>query len=176
MAPTEVEIGVVGKPHGVRGGMSIRVHNNASNVLNELDQWTATSPDGARRETWTLTSRRSPKGGLLVVTTDHVGDRDAAGDRRGWRILVSADQLPALGEDEFYYFELVGFAVRTEGGRTIGTVRRVTEAGNDVLEIDRDGGGELLVPVVRDLVTDIDHNGRTVVLVDDIDDIMADLS
>jgi 16S rRNA processing protein RimM len=78
---------------------------------------------------------------------------------RGAVLEVERDDLPPVGEDEYYAFELVGLDVVEEGGRPLGKVRAVTPGvANDVLELDTD----VLLPMVEDCVLRIDLGAQRV--------------
>ncbi len=50
-----------------------------------------------------------------------------------------------------------------DSGRVVGTVRRLIELPScEVLEVERAGGGELLVPLVTDAVRAVDLERRTI--------------
>ena len=77
------------------------------------------------------------------------------------RIEVPRTELPALEEDAYYVFELVGLDVEEESGRSLGTVADVLpRPANDVLELD----SGLSLPLVEDCVLSVDlEAGRIVV-------------
>jgi len=97
-----------------------------------------------------------------IVRLAGTGDRDAADALRGQELLVARGAAPELGEDEFWAEDLEGCTV-TGGGREIGVVRRLTELPScEVLEVERAGGGELLVPLVRDAIREVDLAQRRI--------------
>ena len=50
-----------------------------------------------------------------------------------------------------------------DGTRAVGTVRRLVELPScEMLEVERDGGGELLVPLVTDAVREVDLDHRAI--------------
>jgi 16S rRNA processing protein RimM len=103
-------------------------------------------------------------GPALLLGLDGVDDRTAAEALRGGRLLVERDTLPAPGPDEFYDFELIGFAVDTTDGRALGTIAETMHNGlHDVWTV-RDGDREWLIPVVADVVRTIDRDRRHVVV------------
>jgi 16S rRNA processing protein RimM len=102
--------------------------------------------------------------GLVLVAIEGVGDRDAAERLVGSRVLVDATELPPPADDEFYYHELVGFAVETTSGRALGSVAETMATGlNDVWVIEG-GPREYLIPVIADVVRTIDRGGRRIVI------------
>ncbi len=69
--------------------------------------------------------------------------------------------MPPLGEDEWWAEDLEGCTVH-DGGRRVGTVRRLLALPScEVLEVEREDG-ELLVPLVSDAVRAVDVAGRTI--------------
>jgi 16S rRNA processing protein RimM len=144
-----VQVGRVGRPHGLDGGFFVEGASERKGVFAK----------GAKLlvggEPVTVVAARHGSGGRQVILLDrHV--------ERGAELAVARETLPNLtGEDEFYVFQLVGLSVEEEGGRLLGRVREVLEyPGNDVLELD--SGASL--PLVEACVRQVDlGNGRIVV-------------
>lgn len=92
-----------------------------------------------------------------------VDDRGAALQLRGQELTVSRQELPELGEGEWWAHELVGCIVR-DGGHEVGEVTDLLELPScEVLEVRRsDAPGTLLVPLVRDAVRSVDAQRRTI--------------
>jgi 16S rRNA processing protein RimM len=134
-----VQIGRVGKPHGIDGSFFIEQPS-------EDERWWK---PGARfiaggREAEVVAARRSS--GRPVVKLD----RDV---ERGASIEVERDALPPTEEDEYYAFQLIGLPVVEETGRELGSVRAVTPGvANDVLELD----SGVLLPMIEDCVRSVD--------------------
>jgi len=83
-------------------------------------------------------------------------DREAAEALRGTDLLVPRAAAPALGDDEWYAEDLEGCRV-VDGELAVGRVRRMLALPScEALEVERDGGAELLVPLVRDAVRSVD--------------------
>jgi 16S rRNA processing protein RimM len=144
-----VQIGKVGRPHGIDGGFFVEQPS-------EDDRWWKT---GARffaggGEVEVVAHRRSS--GRPVIKVEPSVER-------GTVLEVERDQLPPTGEDEYYAFELVGLEVVEESGRSLGTVKTVTPGvANDVLELD----GDVLLPMVEDCILRVDLDGRRIVVAD----------
>jgi 16S rRNA processing protein RimM len=93
-----------------------------------------------------------------------LADRTAAETWAGAAVLVSRGALPATGEDEYFDFELLGAEVLDSAGTLLGTVRELIVTGaNDVLVADGTRG-EILIPVTRRAVVEIDRAGRRIVV------------
>ena len=149
MASDLVQVGRVGKPHGLDGGFFVDDASEREEVF------AAGAILYAGGQPATVVASRHGSGGRPVIRLDrHV--------ERGAQLAVARATLPRLEEeDEFYVFELVGLSVEEEGGRLLGRVREVLEyPGNDVLELD--SGASL--PLVEACVRQVDLAGGRIVV------------
>jgi 16S rRNA processing protein RimM len=145
--------GRVGRPHGLDGSFHVTQPNaqllqtSVSVVVDdrELD----------------ITRRAGTDRRPILRLQDHE-DRAAAEALRGKDMLVPRTVAPELGPDEWWAEDLAGCAVR-DGDREVGTVRRMFELPScEVLEVERTGRGDLLVPLVTDAVREVDLDRRTI--------------
>jgi 16S rRNA processing protein RimM len=109
-------------------------------------------------------ARAAPHGRGMLVALDGIRDRDAATALTGMRVLVRAADLPALAPDEFYHHELHGFAMTTTDGRALGTIAETFSTGTNDVWVVRDGAHEHLIPIIADVVREIDRARRRVVI------------
>ena len=96
--------------------------------------------------------RDDGKGGA-VARFAGVTDRNGAEALRGTALTVPRAALPALGEGEYYYADLLGLpAVSTEGD-DLGTCIAVENFGaGDVIEIERPNKKRFMVPMRAEAV------------------------
>lgn len=96
-------------------------------------------------------------GNAVVAELEGVADRDAAAALMGSEILILRQQLPKTKADEYYWADLVGLAVETVSGVSLGKVDHLLETGaNDVLVVV-DGETERLIPfLLKQTVLKID--------------------
>jgi 16S rRNA processing protein RimM len=101
----------------------------------------------------------------LVLKLAGVDDASQAEALRGCDVLVGADDVPRLPEDVYWVARLMGARVTESTGRDIGCVADVIETGGtDLLRVVDAAGAETLVPLAREIVTEIDEAaGRIVV-------------
>ncbi len=101
----------------------------------------------------------------MIVRLDGCEDREAAQRLRGSEILVARAAAPVLQEDEWWAADLEGCAVR-DGDRAVGVVTRLLGLPScEVLEVTRTDDStrpELLVPLVRDAVREVDVERRVI--------------
>jgi 16S rRNA processing protein RimM len=144
-------MGVIGKPHGVRG--LVHVHSYAAEP-----ESLATYPlrDDAGRS-WTLAWRSEGVAELRDATGRPLASRTEAERLVNTRLHVERSRLPSPDPDEFYLADLVGLDARSAEGQPIGRVAAVHDYGaGPSLEIDRPGAASMLIPFTRAAVPDID--------------------
>jgi 16S rRNA processing protein RimM len=95
-------------------------------------------------------------GKALIGRFDGIDNRDQAAGLVGLELAVRRSQLPATGDDEVYWVDLLGLAVVNIRGEDLGRVDQLLETGaNDVLVVK--GERERLIPFARDsIVKDVD--------------------
>lgn len=101
--------------------------------------------NGEQSEVEVAEGRAQGKG--VVARIEGCDDRDAAMRLVGSEILIERDQLPALGEGEYYWTDLQGMRVVNRQGEQLGEVESLFETGaNDVMVVK--GERERLIPFV----------------------------
>jgi 16S rRNA processing protein RimM len=107
-------------------------------------------------------TRRAGTPRQLILRLEGHENRAASEALRGKDILVARAEAPELGPDEWWAEDLAGCSVH-DGERPVGTVRRVVELPScEMLEVERAGGGELLIPLVTDAVREVDLDRRAI--------------
>ncbi|UFN45729.1 ribosome maturation factor RimM [Nocardioides okcheonensis] len=166
----EVVVGRIGKPHGIRGEVTLDVRTDEperrfapGTVLR------AQAPAGADRRPTSLTVARARwHQSTLLVTFEELADRNAAEAVRGTLLhaTLAADETPE-DPDEFYDHQLVGLAVVDLDGTALGEVRAVVHgSAQDLLTVRTPDGRDALVPFVSALVPEVDLAAGRVVVAD----------
>jgi 16S rRNA processing protein RimM len=161
--PTDtVVVGRIGRPHGVRGEVTVEVRTDDPDLRFAPGAVLRTEP--AERGPLTIAGRRWHRE-VLLLSIDGVESREAAEELRNTELHVPVAELPALEDPEDYYdHQLVGLAARLPDGTQLGTVIAVRHEGADLLVVRRVEGGELLVPFVTAIVPTVDLAGGVVVV------------
>lgn len=159
--PDTVVVARVGKPHALRGEVTVQVHTDDPERRFVPGAVFATDPEDVGP--LELATVRVHQGIYLLGFTGH-GDRNAAEALRGTRLLVpDADETE--DEDAWREEDLVGMEVVRTDGTGIGEVAALhLRDVQDLLEIRTPDGRDLLVPFVEELVPEIDEGARRVVL------------
>ncbi len=148
----EVLVGTLGRPHGLRGEVSVHVRTDEPE--RRFAPGAMVLLDGTRERRVASARWHS---GVLLLGLEGVRDRTAAEDLRGRELWARVPAAEAPAEDDaFYDRQLVGLAVRDARGTQVGTVASVLHLpAQDVLEVATDAGVRL-VPFVAELVPTVD--------------------
>jgi 16S rRNA processing protein RimM len=173
-------VGQIGKPHGIRGEVSVVVRTDepeerfvAGSVFQtEVPRDRRVSTDPAAPGTrfvvppqLVLESIRWHQG-RGIAQFENIHDRNVAEELRGVFLQVESSELPPTADpDEFHDHQLVGLRVVSVDGAELGTVARVDHApASDLLVLDKTGGGMALIPFVTAMVPTVDIPGGRVVV------------
>ncbi len=163
MAPEYLIVGVVLKPHGIRGELAVALETDRPNEVYHPGRVLRTGDPAGKPDGGCVTVERTRpfKGGLLLKTAEHTSRTEAVDGLRGRTLLLPREEAHPLDEDEVWTHELVGMRVVADGA-PVGDVREVYDApaGGHLLSIARQDRSELLVPFVRDLVRKVDREAR----------------
>jgi 16S rRNA processing protein RimM len=91
-------------------------------------------------------------------------EREAVDTLKNYQLFINRDQMPGKQPDEYYHFELEGLAVcnnKTE--ERIGTVIKVHNYPTmDALEVQKESGYTYIVPMTKEVITQIDSDTGTI--------------
>jgi len=156
--PETLSVGVLGRPHGVRGDLYFRPHNPRSRAFDDLTEVLLVR-NGQRRP-YDVTMMRPVADGYLVHLAG-VDGRDAAAALTLAEVRVARDALPPVEPGEFFVEDVVGCAVEGEDGRALGVVRGTFwNGGHDVATVEGPDGRERLIPLVPAFVLNVDVAAR----------------
>jgi len=173
----ETIVGVIGRPHGVRGEVAVELRTDEPERRFAPGQ--VLRDQGGTRP-FTVQSVRDHSGRLLVRFVEVV-NRETAEAVRGTLLIaaVEPEERP-LEPEEFYDRQLIGLQVRRADGVVVGTVNTVLHLpSQEVLEVET-ANGPRLVPFVTALVPHIDLEACCLTvadvagLLDDLQDVDED--
>ncbi len=157
----------IGKPHGLRGEVTVQVHTDDPEgrlVPGARFATEAATGSGVPRELTVATSRLHRS--IWLVGFEEIPDRVGAEGIRGTRLLLD-DDLPVEEvdeEDAWYESDLVGLTAFDPAGERVGEVTELRTGPQDQLLIRLADGHEALVPFVHAIVPTVDVAGGRVVV------------
>jgi len=166
----EVLVGRIGKPHGIRGHVTVDVRTDEPERRFAVGaKLKAVPPQGSALSLRALTVEGTRwHQGVLHALFEEIPDRNAAEAARGVLLYATLD-ADARPEDpeEFYDHQLVGLAVYDTEGALRGEVAGLVHGGaQDLLSIKTPTRRDVLVPFVTALVPEVDLEARRVVVAD----------
>lgn len=165
-----VRIARIGKPHGVRGEVTVQLFTDdpetrfaPGSVLSV--QWPQGSSDPAAGLPDTLTAsgcRWNKK--VLIARFDEITDRNRAEEMRGAQLFAEPHDVE-LDDDEWHQDDLLGLMAvdTTHEDREVGKVTAlISGAAQDLLELELVGERRrILIPFVAEIVPEVDlETGR----------------
>ena len=167
--PDLVIVGRVRKTHGIRGDLVVEPISDAPDAIFASGRrvFAGNSAGDPARDGKTLTIRSaSPFKGGFIVHFDEIDTREIGDTWRGRYLLLPANELEPLGEDEVYIHELPGMRVVLGTGEDVGVVDGTYELPQGLtLDIKRPSSPKtvLLVPFDR-IVTNVDREARLITI------------
>jgi 16S rRNA processing protein RimM len=161
LAPAVLVVGRFGAPYGIKGWLNVTSYTDPLENIVEYRPWFV-----ERGSNWSEVTvvRTKPHRNGFVAQIEGVDDRNAAQELVGRSIGVPESALPAVGEDEFYWKDLIGLDVADPAGTVLGQVSGLMETGANDVVVVRTARGEVLIPFVRHVVLDVDLQRRRIVV------------
>lgn len=155
-----VRVGIVARPHGVRGAIAVTLDNPDSESLYGVEY--VHLGEEPRRLDVVRTARG--RAGQVILELEGVDSIERAEELRGLEVFLEEEQLPPLEEDEYWHRDLLGLEAVDEEGRSLGRVTEIVDTAEvPVLVVGR-GKREFFVPFLREYVPHVDlPEGRVVV-------------
>ena len=155
-----IALGVIRKPHGVRGEASVEPWTDSFERFSEVSRVTLVSPDEVLQRDATIESAR-PHGHRVLVKFAGI---DSVEELRDWTIEIPDEKARKLDADEYFLHDLVGMKLVDESGNQWGVVTDAYEGGGGtLLEVTRDGR-RFEVPFATDICRKIDAEAKTIVV------------
>jgi 16S rRNA processing protein RimM len=152
----QVTLAAISGAHGVAGEVRLKLFGDGVAALKRHKAFNG----GAL----TLTALRDDGKGGAIARFAQCPDRTAAESLRGTALTVPRSALPALGEGEYYYADLIGLPAVSDTGTPLGTCISVENFGaGDVIEVRRADGKTFMVPFRAEAVPEWDSERMVIV-------------
>ena len=157
-----VVVGRIGRPHGVRGEVTVEVRTDDPDLRFVPGAVLRTDP--AERGPITIAGVHWHSGTLLL-RLEGVDSREAAEAVRNTELVVPVAELPEIEDPDSYYdHQLIGLTVRMPDDAVLGEITAILHEAQDLLVVRRVEGGEVLIPFVSAIVPTVDLDGGFVVV------------
>lgn len=166
-----LEVGKIVNTHGLRGEVKVVPWTDYPKVFEDIDfVYVKKKSEYERLDVKGIKYQKNN----LIVRFSQITDINMAEKYKNQVIYAEREILGELPEGVYYIADLIGLDIVTEDGEKIGTVSDVFNTGsNDIYEVKREGKKNLLLPVIDDVVLNIDVDGGkiTVRMMDGLEDL-----
>lgn len=157
-----VPLGQVTKSQGLKGAFRVRAFSVESESLPSIKTLYLESPQGSPQ--LIHVRKVECRKGFFVFHTQELTHVDQVAPIIGKRVFADKQDLVALDEDDYYWFQLVDLEVETTTGTRLGTVKSILATGaNDVLVVNK-GDDEFLIPFIDDVIISINLEKKLITI------------
>ena len=156
------EIGFILKPHGLKGAVNIQfdVDNPAEykgmeSVVVKIDNNLIPF----------FISSLQINGTKGILSFKDIKTIDQANELKSCSLLLPIEHLPELGENQFYYHDVIGYTLVDEIKGELGVIENIITGGNQDLISMKYQGKEVLVPINDEIVGDSNHEKKEVYVI-----------
>ena len=155
-----LEVGKIINTHGLKGEVKIATWTDSPDVFEDLEYVIIKSKKGDI--TLNIKGVKYQKNNIIVKFRELERIEDAE-PLKNSVLYVPREMLGELPEGVYYIADLIGLEVFDDEGHKIGVIADVFSTGaNDIYDIKREGQKNLLLPVIDDVVLDVDIEGGKV--------------
>ena len=148
----QLQVARIGKPHGIRGEVTVQVLTDAPG--DRFVPGTEFVVEPASAGPLTVNSARWNKD-ILLLGFEEIGTRNEAETLRGAKLFIETEELDEDDDEGWYEHELVGLEARI-GSSVVGKVTALnTMPVQDLLMVTTPEGKEILVPFVEQIVPEV---------------------
>ncbi|MBO4420741.1 MAG: 16S rRNA processing protein RimM [Lachnospiraceae bacterium] len=155
-----LRVGVITSPHGVHGEVNVfPTTDDAKRFLDLKTVYIDTKKELLEREIAGVKFFKN----MVILKFKDMDDRNEMEKLRNCDILINREDAVPLGEDEYFICDLIGCDIILESGEKLGVLKDViTTAANDVYEVEKVDGSEILIPAIRDCILETDIEKKVI--------------
>ena len=155
------QLGYVIKTHGLNGEVSILLDVDVPESYQNLESMFVAQA-GSEALVPFFVEHIAVRKNKAIVKFEEVDTIEQAEALAKARLFLPLESLPPLADDQYYYHEIIGFAIEDAEQGSIGTVQDVYESTGQDMIVARYQGKEVLIPINDDIVQRVDKKQATV--------------
>lgn len=153
-------VGVIANTHGIRGEVKVYPTTDDVERFGELKQ--VILDTGKEKVALEIQNVKYFKN-MAILKFKGIDNINDIEKYKGKDLLVNREDAVELEEDEFYLADVLDSKVVTDDGEEFGVLRDILETGaNDVFVVESKEGKEVLFPVTKECVLDINTEEKIV--------------
>ncbi len=159
-------IGIIGKPHGIRGEVTVRWVTDYPKTFQKGDQLHV--GDSGKQLTIESIRQKLAKGKTLtIIKFAELNNPQDAQKYRQAHLLRSQDEGPSLQENQYWLDDLAGCKVYV-AGRQVGIVQQVLDLPANVVLVTameaKDPSSSVLIPFIETYIKQVDPKNKKIEL------------
>ena len=158
MKARELQIGVITGTQGLKGLVKVLPFTDDPERFADMHEVTAVCVNGERIPL--EITHAGPHKDRILVGFKGFDNINLVEHLKGAELYVKRKDAAPLGEDEYYFADLIGMKVIRDCGdkeQEIGILSDIMQTGaNDVYVVRSENGQEILIPAIRDCILDVD--------------------
>lgn len=155
-----IAIGKIVGVHGIRGSLKVKSFCDDPAIFDT--PYPVAIPVAHQKTASYRIATCRIHGKVLIIDLEGITTREQAERLVGAEMLLPESSFPAPEEGTYYWFELIGFEVRTLEEKFIGTVYRLISAGPNDMLVVHSTDSEVLIPMVGSFVKSIEKSQRLI--------------
>lgn len=158
--PSLTPIGRVGRRHGTRGELTLQLTRSIENSIGNVSKCLFITIDGLPVPFF-IKEWRSKGGTSLIVKFDDVDTDTQATQLVGCEVSLPVAELEEREAEVLTWQAFKGYCIETVNGTPIGRVTAVDDRNaNILLYVCTADGREVLLPLHKDFIHELDHHAR----------------
>ena len=157
-----LRVGIIANTHGIRGEVKVFPTTDDVNRFKKLKQvFLDTEKELIELQ---ISSVKYFKN-LVILKFKDIDDINQIEKYKGKDLLITRENAVPLGENEYFIYDIIGAEIVEENGNEVGELKEVLTTGaNDVYVVKTLEGKEILLPVIRDCVKEINVEEKKVIV------------
>ncbi|WP_248706560.1 ribosome maturation factor RimM [Convivina praedatoris] len=150
------KVGTIVNTHGIRGEVKLKATTDFAQERFAKGQLVYLDKDQSQYQELVIKASR-PHKGMWLLTFENYADINLVEVFKGHDLYVSGSQRQDLAAGEYYYDQIIGCQVVDLNQTVLGEIIDIfTTGANDVWTVRLTTGKEGLIPVIPDVVKDVD--------------------
>ncbi len=155
------QLGYIIKPHGLKGEVGVLLDVDIPQTYKALE---SVFVEINQRLVPFFINTIAIKNNKAVVKFEDVDNYEAAEKLKGGNLFLPLDLLPALGDSQFYYHEVVGFSVIDKVAGLLGEIDTIYTLPNQDLIALTHKEKEILIPIKDEIIAKVDHQQKEILV------------
>lgn len=157
-----VPVGKIIGTHGIKGLLKVFSYSGNIESLRSASAVFLKGKDGKLVEH--KMKSVVPHAGGFIVGLDDYSDINQVLSLSGSEICLLQSQLPPPEEGEYYWRDLIGLVVYTDGGEELGVIVDIFETGSSDIYVVRGSTKEYLIPAIADVISQVDITSNKMII------------